>query len=252
MKYMRLYNSGKKNFIRFITPYINKIPKKGTVLDIGCGTGDIARFIASKFSNTIIGIDPHNETIKAAQENNPFTNLVYILSRPYKFPLKNQSVEFCYSHEVVEHVADDKRFVREIHRVLKKVGYCVLTTPNRNIVPLKGANPDHKRHYTPLELKQLLVQNGFLIVDVAYRWSKLSRFIDSILTRLNQSISKTTDLQPCVTVTKKEDKTSLSQILIFIYNLIIDPLIDLLMAIDFLLSKNKEGYDMMIIAKKNK
>jgi 2-polyprenyl-3-methyl-5-hydroxy-6-metoxy-1,4-benzoquinol methylase len=56
--------------------------------------------------------------------------------------------------EVLEHVDADRRFIEEIHRVLKPGGAFLLTTPNGDFVP--NTNPDHKRHYTSSQLRALL------------------------------------------------------------------------------------------------
>jgi len=67
--------------------------------------------------------------------------------------------------EVIEHVAEDEAFVREVHRVLKPGGRFLATTPNGDAVPNK--NPDHKRHYTRVQLHDLL-SRCFPIVNVEY------------------------------------------------------------------------------------
>lgn len=56
--------------------------------------------------------------------------------------------------EVLEHVEEDDRFVREVHRVLKPGGVFLMTTPNGQFV--ENTNPDHKRHYTKKGLSDLL------------------------------------------------------------------------------------------------
>jgi SAM-dependent methyltransferase len=56
--------------------------------------------------------------------------------------------------EVLEHVDHDFLFVREVHRVLKKGGIFLMTTPNGDWVP--NTNPDHRRHYTRQQLADIL------------------------------------------------------------------------------------------------
>lgn len=60
--------------------------------------------------------------------------------------------------EVLEHVAQDRRFLEQVHRVLKPGGWFFMTTPNgdcvRNLAP--HYNPDHLRHYQQVELTGLL------------------------------------------------------------------------------------------------
>jgi SAM-dependent methyltransferase len=60
--------------------------------------------------------------------------------------------------EVLEHVAQDRRFLEQVHRVLKPGGWFFMTTPNgdcvKNLAP--HYNPDHLRHYSQAELTGLL------------------------------------------------------------------------------------------------
>ena len=67
--------------------------------------------------------------------------------------------------EVLEHVEEDGKFVREVARVLKPGGFFLMTTPNGDFVLNK--NPDHKRHYRKKQLEKLLLQH-FAQAQVIY------------------------------------------------------------------------------------
>jgi len=56
--------------------------------------------------------------------------------------------------EVIEHVAEDRRFVEKAFDLLKPGGTLYLTTPNGTAIP--KTNPDHVRHYQAGELEVLL------------------------------------------------------------------------------------------------
>lgn len=62
------------------------------------------------------------------------------------------------SFQVIEHINDDKEFVREVHRVLRKGGKFIVTTPNRPMSLTR--NPWHVREYTSEELYMLLRNFG--------------------------------------------------------------------------------------------
>lgn len=67
--------------------------------------------------------------------------------------------------EVLEHVAEDARFVAEVRRVLKPGGTFLMSTPNGDFV--ENHNVDHKRHYRRQELHDLLAKH-FDEVEVIY------------------------------------------------------------------------------------
>ena len=75
------------------------------------------------------------------------------------------SVDIVLSVEVLEHVEDDAAFVANVARVLVPTGTFLLTTPNGDSVP--NTNPDHKRHYTYVQLRDLLSAR-FETVHIAY------------------------------------------------------------------------------------
>lgn len=54
------------------------IPKKGKILDVGCGHGLLAKLIASKsLKRSVLGIDPSVLKINAAETENKFDNLTF-------------------------------------------------------------------------------------------------------------------------------------------------------------------------------
>lgn len=79
--------------------------------------------------------------------------------------LPSEAFDIVVAVEVIEHVEKDELFVSEVHRVLKRNGRILVTTPNGDWV--LNTNPDHKRHYMRAQLKDLLAKR-FTAVDVCY------------------------------------------------------------------------------------
>lgn len=96
------------------------------------------------------------------------------------FPYRSNSFDVVLCCELIEHLlVDPVQMLSEIHRVLKKDGLLVMTTPNvlrnDNLVSLlKGENiyqkysgfglhGGHHHEYTPMEMKVLLEATGFHI-----------------------------------------------------------------------------------------
>lgn len=79
--------------------------------------------------------------------------------------LESESFDMVVSVEVLEHVEEDAKFIREVHRVLKPGGKFIMTTPNGDFVT--NHNPDHERHYKREQLRELL-KSEFESVEVNY------------------------------------------------------------------------------------
>lgn len=70
--------------------------------------------------------------------------------------LPDASFDCVISFQVIEHIRDDREFVREIHRVLRPGGRFIVTTPNAPMSLTR--NPWHVREYTAQELRRLLAE----------------------------------------------------------------------------------------------
>ena len=101
-------------------------------LDVGCGPGALLAAAARKGRHGI-GIDVSLEWLVVArrmmQEHGGHPVLAAAMAEA--LPLADGSAGGVLSLDVIEHVADQERTLREIGRVLAPGGVCVLATPNR-------------------------------------------------------------------------------------------------------------------------
>lgn len=110
------------------------IEPKHVLLDIGCGRGSFKedkvtlrknlRILKGKVTK-VIGID-----VDQNAKENPFID-EFRLMKDYPWPVDNNSVDLIICDNVLEHIADPKRFFGEIRRVLRNDGFLCLRTPNR-------------------------------------------------------------------------------------------------------------------------
>ncbi len=99
---------------------------KGIVLENGCGIGMYVERLA-QFGGTVIGLEYDFDRAREAKANSP-----HILNAAGEFlPLLSDVFDLILSHEVIEHVQDDRAAIREMVRVLKPRGRIVLFCPNR-------------------------------------------------------------------------------------------------------------------------
>ncbi len=105
----------------------------GTILVDGCGVGMYLDHLAlpkgsnEKKAQQVIGLDIEFERLQAAKTRSE--QLVNAVGEALPFP--TESFDLVLSHEVLEHVQDDRETIREIIRSLKPGGRLVLFCPNR-------------------------------------------------------------------------------------------------------------------------
>lgn len=123
---------------------------QGDVLEVGCGEGrGIDRMIDKATSFT--ALDKIEEALIKLREKYPKATFIAGNIPPFNVP--SDAYDVVVSFQVIEHIQDDKAYLKEILRVLKPGGIALLTTPNRPMSLTR--NPWHEREYTGAELLAL-------------------------------------------------------------------------------------------------
>lgn len=103
------------------------------VLVNGCGVGMYLRALQES-APEVHGIDIEGEHLRATVANAPCAPLN--LSRGEQLPYADGCFDLVLSHEVLEHVQDDRRAAAEIVRTLRVGGRAIVFAPNR-LYPLE-------------------------------------------------------------------------------------------------------------------
>ncbi len=127
-------------------PYVS-----GHVLEVGCGEGRGIVLLKPK-STTFTAVDKIDEALNALRLKFPDATFMAMNLPPLQ-GLSDNTFDCVVSFQVIEHIKDDRFFLKEIHRVLKPGGVALLTTPNRKLS--LSRNPWHIREYLADELKYL-------------------------------------------------------------------------------------------------
>lgn len=129
-------------------PYV-----KGELLELGCGEGRGVELLAP-LADSYTGIDKIKSITEVLSKKYPDYSFSDGVFPPFPYP--DNSFDTIVTFQVIEHVKHDDEFIKEIHRVLKKGGQALMTTPN--IKMTLSRNPWHEREYTADQLKQLCLK----------------------------------------------------------------------------------------------
>lgn len=103
------------------------------ILDLGCGNGYYSYLLTQlPLKLKIIGLDSHVNAIEDAKTKVSGKKVKFIVGAAEKIPFPKNYFDKIIMSEVIEHVRDDIKVLKETKRVLKKDGILVLTTPNKD------------------------------------------------------------------------------------------------------------------------
>jgi SAM-dependent methyltransferase len=99
---------------------------QGCILENGCGIGMYVEHL-SPFGGTVLGLEYDFERAAEARKS----SFLVINAAGETIPLPSSTFDLILSHEVLEHVQDDRAAVCEMIRTLKPGGRAVIFVPNR-------------------------------------------------------------------------------------------------------------------------
>jgi SAM-dependent methyltransferase len=103
------------------------LPRKGSILDAGCGYGVFElSFLSQRKEFSVVGGDVSGKAVRSAKDRNPTNEFVQC---DIEFlPFQNRAFDCVVATEVIEHVPNAERALEEIKRVSKDL--LVATVPN--------------------------------------------------------------------------------------------------------------------------
>ena len=94
------------------------------VLDMGCGPGTITLGLARRVGR-VVGLDASEAMVEQARgraAGSGVTNASFEVGSAYELPYDDASFDVVYAHQVMQHLGDPVRALREAHRVLRTGG----------------------------------------------------------------------------------------------------------------------------------
>jgi SAM-dependent methyltransferase len=194
-----------------------QIDNKLKILEIGCGKGVYLNLL-SHYASYLVGIDINAAYLAEAGKKDSIAVLELMSAEDLKF--KDACFDAVVIIEVLEHLPFDRKAISEISRVLKPGGILILTAPNKwfpfethgirigriqmrfpftamfpfsPLYPLRLRNiMANARVYSYSQLKNLLIENGFLVNRISYLTPCLDSFqnrsglLNKLLTRVSR------------------------------------------------------------------
>jgi SAM-dependent methyltransferase len=132
------------------------------VLEAGCGEGYGADLLAGGAA-AVLGLDFDAPTAAHAARRYPDVGVAR--ANLVALPVRDGACDAVVSLQVIEHLWDQERFLRECRRVLRPGGALMVSTPNRiTFSPGRDTplNPFHTRELSAAELAGLATAAGFV------------------------------------------------------------------------------------------
>jgi len=143
------------------------------ILDAGCGRGFLIKDELMK-KGECFGIDPNAKFIREAKRN--VKKGKFFVGGIEKIRFENEMFDEAYCYDVLEHVDDYEKSIKQLHRVLKKSGKLYILIPHfRSESVLKKIKPSyfsknmHKRIFYPKKIRISLMKDGFKIIKMRDR-----------------------------------------------------------------------------------
>lgn len=165
--YNFLVKAEEKNFWfisrnKVIQHFFEKYTGRGAadILEIGCGTGFVLRGLRERFLQyRLTGSEIHLEGIRFAKARLPEVEFIQMDATSMPF---EENFDAIGAFDVLEHIEEDEKVLREVHRGLRPGGYFFISVPQYQWMwSITDDLAFHKRRYHRNELCSKLEEAGF-------------------------------------------------------------------------------------------
>jgi SAM-dependent methyltransferase len=162
--------------------------KRIKILEIGCSGGPLLKLLVSRGYSHVVGIDNSKEAIQLCKERG-FKDVFLMDGVSPQFDC--EEFDLIIASDVLEHIRDDEKAVKEWKRVLKKEGVIICFVPAlRALWSKHDEDNEHCRRYAKKDLKDIFVKNEFKIIRSSF-WN-IALFLPTLFYRsLTRTFLKT-------------------------------------------------------------
>jgi SAM-dependent methyltransferase len=145
-------------------------PGARSILDVGCGQGELLRDLAARFPGAeVAGADVSEQSLADSRRRNPSFDLFQLdLEGPpleARHPDRIGRYDLVVCSEVLEHIADDALAARRLAALLAPGGHLLVTVPGGKMSRYDEVI-GHQRHYRRGDIQRLLSGAGLSVGEV--------------------------------------------------------------------------------------
>jgi 2-polyprenyl-3-methyl-5-hydroxy-6-metoxy-1,4-benzoquinol methylase len=132
------------------------------VIDVGCGTGHLLRFVVDRMTATpekIVGVDHSEAGIRRARELLP--SATFVVDDLYGLSLEEGEFDLVLCTEVLEHLTEPDRAVGVLRKICARDGRVAITVPDGAQDSWEG----HVNFWDEHDLRAFLAPHGLARVD---------------------------------------------------------------------------------------
>ncbi len=132
--------------------------KDKKILDIACGVGYGCKMFIDQGAKHVTGCDLSDESIDYAKKHFSTNNIEFLKKDIRHLDFPDETFDCVVSFETLEHIKEQEIVLKELNRVLKKDGFLIISTPNREVRSLdeEGSNIFHEKELSVNEFKNLI------------------------------------------------------------------------------------------------
>mgnify|MGYP006087128289 FL=1 len=127
-----IVEKGNKNYLS--SKFKKFIGYKKDVLEVGCGTGQLAIYFALGTNNRVVGLDPTIESLELASDfakKHSIENIDFVNADIFDDVLKDKFFDFIWCNGVLHHTKDPYGAFRVLIKSLKNEGYVLIGLYNK-------------------------------------------------------------------------------------------------------------------------
>lgn len=138
-----------------VEPMLCEIPEGSKVLDVGCNSGEFLKLLQDGKNCTAVGVDVSEPVLELARGK----GLNVVNADAENLPFEDGAFDVVILREVLVHLHDPVKALKEIRRVLKPTGFLLGSAPHANLEKnVWDDKAPHHRYYTEETLMDHLNQ----------------------------------------------------------------------------------------------